>query len=212
MAAVSSCPTGQLALLVDKSTQQQFLVDRGSSYSIIPHRSQEPTPGPRLCTADQSPIACWGDRKIHVAAGGRRFTWPFLLADVAMPIIGANFLRLVCHHRCSGRPIPRCGGFNFTSHSGGTLYSFTSHSGGTWRQSFSSARAGRVPQGAQHFKGVAQANTPRGAFPGHGGPSQPGTEGWTTTGWRPPRRSLPSWRNRASSGDPAAIGLLLYIW
>ena len=30
---------------------------------------------------------------MHVAAGGRRFTWPFLLADVAMPIIGADFLR-----------------------------------------------------------------------------------------------------------------------
>ena len=30
---------------------------------------------------------------MHVAAGGRRFTWPFLLAVVAMPIIGADFLR-----------------------------------------------------------------------------------------------------------------------
>ena len=93
MAAVSSGPTGRLALLVDESTQQRFLVDTGSSYSIIPHRSQGPTSGPRLCTADRSPIACWGDRKMHVAAGGRRFTWPFLLADVAMPIIGADFLR-----------------------------------------------------------------------------------------------------------------------
>ena len=30
---------------------------------------------------------------MHVAAGGKRFTCPFLLADVAMPIIGANFVR-----------------------------------------------------------------------------------------------------------------------
>ena len=29
---------------------------------------------------------------MHVVAGGRRFTWRFLLADVAMPIIGADFL------------------------------------------------------------------------------------------------------------------------
>ena len=89
----SSGPKGRLALLVDDATQQWFLVDRGSSYSIIPHRSKALTSGPRLCTADRSPIACWGDRKLHVAAGGRKFTWPFLLADVALPIIGADFLQ-----------------------------------------------------------------------------------------------------------------------
>ena len=78
---------------MDESTQQRVLVDTGSSYSIIPHRSQELTSGPHLCTADWSPIACWGDRKMHAAAGGKRFTWPFLRAEVAMPIIGANFLQ-----------------------------------------------------------------------------------------------------------------------
>ena len=93
MAALSSGPTVRLALLVEESTQQHFLVDTGSSFSIIPHRSQEPTSGPRLSTADRSPIACWGNHKMHVTAGGKRFTWPFLLADVAMPIISADFLR-----------------------------------------------------------------------------------------------------------------------
>ena len=93
MAAVSSGPKGRLAMLVDEATQQWFLVDTGSSYSIIPHRSQELTSGPRLCTSDPVPIACWGDRKMHVAAGGRRFKWPFLLADVALPITGADLLR-----------------------------------------------------------------------------------------------------------------------
>ena len=34
MATVSSGPKGRLALLVDKATQQRFLVDTGSSYSI----------------------------------------------------------------------------------------------------------------------------------------------------------------------------------
>ena len=72
-----------------------------------------------------------------------------------------------CHHRCGCRPTPSAApckeeearrgsyyctcfnlNFNFTSHSGGTLFSFTSDSGGTWEQPFSSARAGRVPQGA----------------------------------------------------------------
>ena len=79
---------------MDEATQQQFLVDTGSSYSIIPHRSQEPTSGPHLCIADCSPISYWGDCKLHRAAGGRRFTWLFLLADGALPNIGAEFL----HH------------------------------------------------------------------------------------------------------------------
>ena len=48
---------------------------------------------PHLCTADHLPIACWGVHKVHLAAGGRRFTWDFLLADVALPNIGADFLR-----------------------------------------------------------------------------------------------------------------------
>ena len=30
---------------------------------------------------------------MHMAGGGRRFTWNFLLTDVALPIIGADFLR-----------------------------------------------------------------------------------------------------------------------
>ena len=68
-------------------------MNTGSSYSILPHKSKQPTSWPHLCTADHSLIACWGDRRLHVAAGGRRFTWTFLLADVAMPIIGADFLR-----------------------------------------------------------------------------------------------------------------------
>ena len=30
---------------------------------------------------------------MYVAAGGRRFTWPFLIADVALPVIGADILQ-----------------------------------------------------------------------------------------------------------------------
>ena len=93
MAAASCGPKGQLALLVDEVSQQRFLVDTGSSYSILPHKSQRPRSGPRLCSADRSPIACWGGRKVHMEAGERTFSWTFLLADVALPIIGADFLK-----------------------------------------------------------------------------------------------------------------------
>ena len=49
VAAVSS------GLLVDEASQQRFLFNTCSS--IIPHKSREPQSGPRLCTADRSPIA-----------------------------------------------------------------------------------------------------------------------------------------------------------
>ena len=153
MGVVSSGPKGRLALMVDEATQQRFLVDTGSSYSILPHRSQEPTSGPCLCTADCSPIACWGDRKLHVAAGGRRFMWPFLLADVALPIIGADFLRhfgllvdlgemrLLARKGGWSQPLValfwqekeahRGGSYPTWAHSGGMFFNFTSHGGGT---------------------------------------------------------------------------------
>ena len=50
VAAVSCGPKGRLALLVDESSQQQFLVDTGCSYSILPHKSKQPTSGLPLCT------------------------------------------------------------------------------------------------------------------------------------------------------------------
>ena len=144
--------------LVPKTTQQRFLVNKGSSYSIIPHWSQEQTSGPRLCTAERSPISCWDDRKLHVAASGRRFTWPFLLADEALPIIRANFLRhfgllvdlgemrLLARNgswsqqlvapsgsgRCGCRPTPSAAQCEARrGGSGCRCFNFTSHGGGT---------------------------------------------------------------------------------
>ena len=54
--------------------------------------------GGRYLLWPQRPTSpCWWTKhhssKMHVAVGGRRYTWDFLLADVALPIIGADFLR-----------------------------------------------------------------------------------------------------------------------
>jgi len=43
-------------------------------------------------TADRTAIACWGSRTLHVRVGRHTFEWSFLLAAVAFPIIGADFL------------------------------------------------------------------------------------------------------------------------
>jgi len=83
---------GRLGLLVDEDTKQRFLVDCGSVFSILPFSSKDLPAGPRIVAADKSPIACWGwcSRTLHVR--GKAFTWRFLKAAVAFPIVGADFL------------------------------------------------------------------------------------------------------------------------
>ena len=69
------------------------MADTGSVYSLIPHSSSSPPSGPRLVSADEKPIACWGACTRTIRVAGRDFTWRFLLAAVAFPIVGADFLR-----------------------------------------------------------------------------------------------------------------------
>jgi len=93
--AAATCPNepGVLGLLIDERTSKSYLADSGSVYSLLPHHSSAPATGPSLVTADKKPVACWGEceRTLHV--GGRTFTWKFLLAAVAFPIVGADFLK-----------------------------------------------------------------------------------------------------------------------
>jgi hypothetical protein len=88
---------------------QKFLVDTGSSYSILPHRSSAPQSGPLLCAANNRRIRCWGYRSAAMAVNGRRYEWNFLLADVRFPIIGIDFLRQfqLVVDVCQERLLPR---------------------------------------------------------------------------------------------------------
>jgi len=92
-AAVSNGVPGRLGLLVDEATNCAFLIDSGSVFSIIPHKSSSPPKGPRIVTADKTAIPCWGYRWRTLQVGGRQFKWKFLLADLSFPIVGADFLR-----------------------------------------------------------------------------------------------------------------------
>ena len=114
--AASAAPgdSSRLCYLADQLTNQKFLVDTGAAYSVIPFSSKEPPHGPAICTADKSPIPCWGVAEKVISAGGQSFEWSFLKAKVAFPILGADFLqhfdlwvdlwwqRLV---RCGGKPL-----------------------------------------------------------------------------------------------------------
>ena len=241
MAAVSCGPKGQLALLVDEASQQRFLVDTGSSYSILPHKSQQPHSGLRLCTADRSPIPCWGGRKVHMAAGGRRFSWTFLLADVALPIIGADFLKHFGLLVDIGemRLLARGGGWkhHLVGPSANGLFatlgvvadqsSSSSSSSPSSSPSLPTVEARSSGSSLQHvleeFPGVLNTSKvlPK---PTHrveyilvteGRPVKairPSTGGWTTPDWKLPRRSLRSWKSRGSSGGPTATGHLPSTW
>ena len=79
--------------MTDSNSGASFLVDTGSSYSIIPHSSHQPPTGPLLRSANGHRISCWGERQLTVTFSGHRYTWAFLLADVQFNILGVDFLQ-----------------------------------------------------------------------------------------------------------------------
>jgi hypothetical protein len=84
---------GSLFYITDSLTQNNFLVDTGSTFSILPFKSAAPQSGPRLTAANGRRIACWGHRHASVVFDGVPFKWRFLKAAVKFPILGADFLR-----------------------------------------------------------------------------------------------------------------------
>ena len=97
--------SGRVVLLVDKAMGDKFLVDTGAVFSVLPFSSRDPHTGPRITTADTSPIPCWGWVERRFRASGICFIWQFLRAKVAFPILGADFLKLFdlvvdLHCRC----------------------------------------------------------------------------------------------------------------
>ena len=83
---------GGLIYLQDSVTEQRFLVDTGAAVSVLPHRSAAPTCGMPLTGADGRPIASWGKVTKKLSFGFRTFLCTFILAAVAKPILGMDFL------------------------------------------------------------------------------------------------------------------------
>lgn len=73
-----------------------FLVDTGSEVSLLPATPRDRRHhrlGPRLVAANGSAIASFGFRHLSMRLGSRKLRWRFIIADVASPILGADFLR-----------------------------------------------------------------------------------------------------------------------
>lgn len=89
-----------LFFVYDTNSNTRFLVDSGASISLIP-RSLVPGDmvGPinhasKLVTANGAKIVSYGTLQKRLDLGlGTSFEWSFTIADVSMPILGADFLR-----------------------------------------------------------------------------------------------------------------------
>nr|VZI31121.1 unnamed protein product [Spirometra erinaceieuropaei] len=81
--------------LWDRITGTKFLVDSGAGVSVVP-----PTPAERknrssfcLTAANNSSIPTFGQRSVTLDLGLRRiFRWAFIIADVSVALMGADFL------------------------------------------------------------------------------------------------------------------------
>lgn len=80
----------------DRLAGTRFLVDTGAALSLLPtHTTQEETRDPAydLIAANGTPIATYGTESRRIALSAHHvFQWHFLVADVDLPILGADFL------------------------------------------------------------------------------------------------------------------------
>lgn len=81
----------------DKHLLVKFLIDTGADLSILPPNNSEKkntSHSIELFAANGTSIRTFGEKRITLDLGLRRtFQWTFLIADVSVPIIGADFLK-----------------------------------------------------------------------------------------------------------------------
>jgi len=80
----------------DAISNHDFLVDTGASRSVYPvnpnERLQPNTATVRLIAANGSEIKTYGSREITMRLAGHDYAWNFVIADVHIPLLGADFL------------------------------------------------------------------------------------------------------------------------
>jgi len=96
MAASGEQGTTRRLHITDLETKQDFLIDTGADLCVYPRKYIR---GPRtkstyeLAAANGTTIHTYGQKTLTLNLGLRRnFTWQFVIADIAKPIIGADFL------------------------------------------------------------------------------------------------------------------------
>ena len=103
ISANSSCRTlrRRRLFVLEKLSKSKFLIDSGAEVSLLPPEFLEKqklthtlkTTDITLVAANNSPIKVHGEAEVTLDLNlGRRFTFSFTVAQVPMPIIGADFL------------------------------------------------------------------------------------------------------------------------
>ena len=85
-----------LFFLHDGISKRQFLVDTGAEVSVIPASGLDTRTrhaGPLLLAANGTSIKTYGMRTLPLRFGSNTYKWNFVVADVARPLLGADFLR-----------------------------------------------------------------------------------------------------------------------
>ena len=97
VAASPGNPQSNLYVFSDKQSGTKFLIDTRAAVSVFPASPSDISSNQRndklLVAANGTPIPTFGQRVVSVRIGESSFTWPFILARVMQPIIGADFLR-----------------------------------------------------------------------------------------------------------------------
>ena len=80
----------------DSRSGRRFLVDTGAEVSVLPATGLDTRigqPGPPLKADNGSSITTYGVRPTKLRFASREYNWKFIIADVARPLLGADFLR-----------------------------------------------------------------------------------------------------------------------
>ena len=80
----------------DSHSGRRFLVDTGAEVSVLPATGLDTRTGqsgPSLKAANGSSIKTYGVRTTKLCFASRQYEWKFIIADVARPLLGADFLR-----------------------------------------------------------------------------------------------------------------------
>lgn len=94
---IAAAPGGSPTFfLLDPITGIRFLVDTGAGRSLLPasrwkkpHLLQHDV---RLSAANGTPIPTFGCQHLKIRIGNRTYGWNFVVADVTLPLLGADFL------------------------------------------------------------------------------------------------------------------------
>ena len=94
--ATAAGATNSVLFLVDGHSAKRFLVDTGAAVSVYPASFRDINGGSHtrsLVAANVSNIATYGTRRMNTRLENQDYTWPFILADVKTPLLGADFLQ-----------------------------------------------------------------------------------------------------------------------